>query len=399
MSRRSCTLPALTAALAAGLILLLGQPLLAQEAGQTAPAADEIGQLEEALRPYVMPESGPFRPDQISIKQSEFIQKWAGSGHADASSESFTHWNEDGEMPGICSTCHSGAGFRALYGLDGGPAGVPDHPMPIGGVVDCETCHNPGLSEVTEISLPSGVMHPVSPGEASCLTCHQGRAAGATVEKAVAGKAEDTPDPELGFVNPHYATAAATWLGGYGAAGYQYPGKTYSGRFFHARPVASCASCHDPHSLKVSEQICATCHENPTPADIRISRQSYDGSGDLQKGISSDLAANADRLMGVITEYAAQMAGTPILYDGHRYPYFFADANGDGQADEAEGRAVAYNAWTPRLLKAAYNWKLVTADPGAFVHNPQYALELIYDAIEDLGGSMDQDIVATGLQR
>ena len=43
---------------------------------------------------------------------------------------------------------------------------------------------------------------------------------------------EDTPNPELSFINPHYATAAATMLGGYGG-GYHYPGKDYSGRFLH----------------------------------------------------------------------------------------------------------------------------------------------------------------------
>ena len=81
-----------------------------------------------------------------------------------------------------------------------------------------------------------------------------------------------------------------------------------------------------------------------------------------------------------------------MVYNGDRYPYFFADANGDGVADEAEGRAVAYNAWTPRLLKATYNWKAVSADPGAFAHNAPYALELLYDSIESLAGPLGIDM-------
>jgi hypothetical protein len=88
-----------------------------------------------------------------------------------------------------------------------------------------------------------------------------------------------------------------------------------------------------------------------------------------------------------------------MVYDGARYPYFFLDANGDGVSDETDGRPVAYNAWTPRSLRAAYNWKLVTADPGSYAHNPHYALELLYDSIEDLSGPLGFDIDELNLLR
>ena len=96
------------------------------------------------------------------------------------------------------------------------------------------------------------------------MTCHVGREAGASVVAVVGEKADDTPDPELGFINPHYALAGATRLGSAGGGGYQYPGKTYSGRFFHARPLDSCASCHNPHSLDVVETTCLTCMKRET---------------------------------------------------------------------------------------------------------------------------------------
>ncbi len=161
----------------------------------------------------------------------------------------------------------------------------------------------------------------------------------------------------------------------------------------------SCASCHDPHTLQVSEQTCASCHEKSTPQDIRLSRISYDGSGDLSKGIHADIAANAEVLKAMIVDYAAAVAAMPIVYDGHRYPYFFADANSDSRADETDGKPVAYKTWTPRLLKAAYNWKLVTADPGAYAHNPHYVLELLHDTIEDLATSLDRDMSTLAIQR
>ncbi len=101
----------------------------------------------------------------------------------------------------------------------------------------------------------------------------------------------------------------------------------------------------------------------------------------------------------MLLDYAAEVAGTPMIYDPHSHPYFFADTNGDGVADQVEGRAQAFQAWTPRLLKAAYNWKFVTADPGVHVHNPHYALELLYDSIEDLSGPLGVDFGSLALNR
>ncbi len=366
---------------------------------QEPKAAGGTGEIATPVRPYVMPDSGPFHPENIPVENFAAIEAWMRSGHSDARSPSFSHWNDAGEIPPVCAVCHSGAGFRAFHGLDGSAPGLPEKPIPTGGVVDCATCHNPRLSEIKEIRLPSGVMHPVTGVEAACMTCHQGRAAGATVSNAIGERPADTSDPELSFINPHYATAAASWLGGYGAAGYHYPGKEYSGRFFHARPVASCTSCHDAHSLEVSTETCLTCHETGNPRDIRISRQSHDGSGNLNVGIRSDIETNAQRLMNMLISYSARVAAVPMVYDGHRHPYFFADANGDGAVDLAEGKPIAYKAWTPRLLRAAYNWKLVTADPGIYAHNPHYALELLYDSIEDLAQPLGIDMAALKLRR
>ncbi|PWJ16951.1 cytochrome C [Jannaschia seohaensis] len=353
----------------------------------------------DASVPFALPKSGPFTPADINIDNDKAIADWFRSSHANAASEAFSHWDDDGEIRAACATCHSGEGFRDFHGLDGTPAGVVDGPINTGGVVDCGTCHNAGLSEITEITMPSGVVHPVTGVEASCLTCHQGRTAGTTVEAAIAGLPADEPNPELRFINPHYATAAATWLGGYGAAGYHYEGQDYSGRFFHARPVASCNSCHEPHTLEVEFEPCLTCHLADSPDDIRIARQSYDGSGNTSVGIKSDIDANADRLLAMIRAYTDDVVGSPVIYDGTRYPYFFADANGDGAIDMADGRPVAYVAWTPRSLRTAFNWKLVTADPGNFAHNPHYALELLYDSIEDLSDPLGVDIEALDLLR
>ena len=376
--------------------ILLAVGVVIQQAEDVRAQSDETN---AEMPVFIMPNSGPFAPERVAIPQSDYIAAWSRSGHSDASSLSFSYWNAAGAIPPVCAVCHSGAGFRSFHGFDGSAPGLPEQPVPVGGVVDCETCHNAGLASVAEIAMPSGLMHPVTGGDASCMTCHQGRAAGATVQRAIDGIDDDTPDPKLSFINPHYATAAATSLGGYGGMGYQYPGKTYSGRFFHAKPLATCASCHDPHSLTVAEEMCLTCHVSGDPAEIRIARVSHDGSGDTRKGIGQDIAANKRRLMTMIEDYASRVAGVPVLYDGARHPYFFTDANGDGVADQTDGKPVPYNAWTPRLLKAAYNWKFVGSDRGIHVHNPHYALELLHDSMEDLAAPLGVDFAGFGLIR
>lgn len=359
----------------------------------TDPAAGE------ATVPFALPKAGPFTPSDIKIDNDAAIKDWFRSAHADTAAEAFRHWDEDEEIRPACATCHSGEGFRDFHGLDGTPAGVVDGPIATGGVVDCGTCHNAGLAEVKEVRFPSGLMHPVQGVEAACMTCHQGRTSGSDVVASTDGLPLDEINPDLRFINPHYATAAASWLGGYGGAGYHYDGKDYSGRFFHARPVSSCNSCHDPHTLEISFEPCQTCHQGENPQSIRISRQSYDGSGDTSVGIRTDIQGNAARLLDLIRDYTNEVVGVPVIYDGSRYPYFFADANGDGVIDEVDGRPVAYAAWTPRSLRTAYNWKLVTSDPGNYAHNPPYALELLYDSIEDLATALGTDMGDLNLLR
>jgi len=87
-------------------------------------------------------------------------------------------------------------------------------------------------------------------------------------------------------------------------------------------------------------------------------------------------------------DYAANVAGAAIVYDGHSHPYFFKDANANGQKDEGEG---SYAAFTPRLLRAAYNYQYAQKDPGAFAHNGKYVIQVLYDSIADLGAKVTVD--------
>jgi hypothetical protein len=54
--------------------------------------------------------------------------------------------------------------------------------------------------------------------------------------------------------------------------------------------------------------------------------------------------------------------------------------------------ANRFNAWSPRLLKAAYNYQFVTKDPGAYAHNPIYTLQILHDSLSDLGTRITVDL-------
>ena len=56
-------------------------------------------------------------------------------------------------------------------------------------------------------------------------------------------------------------------------------------------------------------------------------------------------------------------------------------------ADEVNGDN-RYTTWTPRLLRAAYNYQYVTKDPGAYAHNPYYIIQVLQDSLESLGGDV-----------
>lgn len=301
-----------------------------------------------------------------------FLDDWKASPHANVTREAFTHWDKVGHIPKACAKCHSGPGFLDFLGLDGSAPGRVDKDAPVHAAIDCVTCHNRETAGLAAVTMPSGLMIGNLGRSARCVLCHQGLRSGKDVEKALAGKAPDTVDPSLGFVNIHYRAAAATRWGTAAKGAYEYPGKDYAGVFPHPTIADECAECHDPHTLKVEERQCLLCH--------RASRS----IAPLKKRVATLNAA----LLKQIRAYAAK-AGKPIAYAEHTHPYFFADGNANGVVDTAEAAYDnRYQAWTPRLLRAAYNFQFVAKDPGAYAHNPDYALQALYDSLADLGGDV-----------
>lgn len=310
------------------------------------------------------------------------------AGHFDGTAEAFRHWDEEdpAEVPDPCSRCHSAEGLPTL--LSDGSV-VPQKPA---NGFACSTCHESlgpdwTLRQVAEVTFPSGASasFPDNPESNLCMVCHQGRESTVSVNERLAGLDPDTPNEELRFVNVHYFAAGATRFGGDAQGAYQYEGKTYRGFFPHVENFDACAECHNVHALRVKTEECAGCHGSEDLETFRMDRTDFDGDGDTDEGIIGEIVTMRDALYAAIQAYARTTAGAAIVYNGNRYPYFFADTNGNGAVDEGE---EAYATWTPRLVQAAYNYQYSSKDPGAFAHNAKYIMQTLYDSIEDMGGDV-----------
>lgn len=308
------------------------------------------------------------------------------AGHFNATAEAFRHWDADGEVPGACSKCHT-AGGLPFYLKQGVAISVPPTTS-----LACSTCHS-SLEEFTlfasdEVTFPSKAKLSFGEGVTSnlCLNCHQGRESTVSVNAhlAAAGAGDDEVSDKIRFINVHYFAAGATLFGAEAQGAYQYEGQEYVGRFAHVPGFDTCASCHNVHALTLQETACTACHgQFEDVAAIRMMAGDYDGDG-AQEGVAGELTTLHEGLLAALQAYAADTIGTPIAYDAVAYPYWFVDANGNGahDADEADG----YATWTPRLLRAAYNYQYAAKDPGAFAHNARYIAQVLYDSLLDVGG-------------
>jgi len=349
--------------------------------------------------PTCPPTAVPEDDDGEPAVEVPFLGQWQGSGHADADSESFTHWDEDDPpvIPPVCAKCHSALGFKDFVGVDGTEAGVVNNAADIGTVVNCTVCHNEGVQTMTAVTFPSGIEVTGLGEEAVCYQCHQGRASTQDVRDAIeeAGVDADSPTEELGFVNIHYYAAAATRLGTWVDGGYQYQGNQYDRKFRHVEEFDTCHECHDAHSLEVRVGTCSECHPDVGSREdlenIRLqgSLNDYDGDGNITEGIFYEIQGLQEILIGAIQTYAGDVIGTPIVYDSASYPYWFVDTNDNGEVDEDEAAYPnRYTTWTPRLVKAAYNYQTSLKDPGNYSHGPKYHIQLLYDSIMDLDESL-----------
>jgi len=324
------------------------------------------------------------------------------AAHFAGNTEPFRHWDgeEDGNgtVPFGCVKCHTATGLP-LYIKNGGSevvtasgttvrTGLSSQPASNG--FQCSTCHNesawPERYSVASVTFPSGKTVSLGGKDADgkfvaddsnlCIMCHQGNESTTSVNNSLRGKDLDTVDASVRFKNVHYFAAGATLFGNDVQGAYQYEGQEYLGQNL-THPLNKCKDCHDVHALEPKVEACATCHPGVEPEAIRFATDTtdWDGDGDVTEGVSGEIDTLAEALLAEIQAYGEANGGA-ISYDAHAYPYWFG-ADGKG-----------YATWTPRLVRAAFNYQYVQKDPGKYVHNPKYVMQFLIDSIADLGGNV-----------
>jgi uncharacterized CHY-type Zn-finger protein len=338
------------------------------------------------------PTVDPGTPTPTPVPPTIFEQ-WTSSPHAKVSAQAFRQWDttDPQQIPVTCAGCHSRPGMLDYLGVDGTAAGVVDNPAPTGSVITCYVCHNEATYTMDSVTFPSRVRVGGLGPEVRCLLCHQGRASTSAVNIAIAKAAvanDDTPSPDLAFVNSHY-TSGATSFGSEVHGAYEYNDKTYQGRFMRGQEFFTCIRCHDQHTLKVKIETCGACHsfDGTDSKTIRVNTTDFDGDGNTTEGAYYEVETFQVKLLAAIQAYGRDVVKQPIAYDLAHFPYFFYDTNNNGVADPDEAVVKnQYKSWTPRLLRAAYNYNYSMHDKGAFAHNSTYIMQVSYDSLADIGG-------------
>ena len=305
-------------------------------------------------------------PSAVTDSGTEAV--WQASAH--------TNWyiEEIPENPTACAKCHNALGYLKFLGLDDSSVSQVETPVPTDITTKCQVCHNE-LAEVKNFaSMPSGLEIGGLGPESNCLECHQGLTASFQVAETIADFPRDQVNRDLKMPNLHADAAGAIFYGTQAQGGAEYPQYQYSAKFHHISDT--CITCHDPHTLEVRVENCYACHLEASSLEgvrnIRLSRIDYDGDGDIAEGLTGEIDTMMEKLWITMQLYAALTDGADLI------------AYADGFKNEAGEK---YTTWTPELLQAAYNFHYAAKDPGGYSHNPKYIMQLLYDSIDELGGS------------
>ncbi|MGB8223375.1 MAG: chitobiase/beta-hexosaminidase C-terminal domain-containing protein, partial [Polyangiales bacterium] len=335
---------------------------------------------------------GAYSPQQCegyAFAETPIRREWAKSGHGALCGEPWRHWDADGAVQTSCAKCHGPQANDAPppdvgmleYLATGG--NTRTSPLPLG--LDCVNCHQtfPTIyNNLAKFGIPDGRLEPVifpSNVEVSlygpaniCMTCHQGRESGKSVQADIDADGGAGP---YRFRNVHYFAAAATFFGGETVGGYQYTGLEYRPRnVFPSHPdeLSNCVGCHmtnaeggEMHTWIPAVDTCISCHGG-------TSFQTLGGSPGQNY---TNLQTLIPELYAAIQAYAAGTIGTPIVYNPDSYPYWFDD------------QGNSFTQFDATLYPAAYNYQVLQKDPNGFIHNGTYLQQLAYDSTQALGGS------------
>jgi hypothetical protein len=343
-----------------------------------------------------------------------------------------------------------GAGFRDYIGADGsadnhlsGYTGTGTALQNAGALnaavvapfdMQCNMCHNAKtvlgdgttIGALTDVqfaqSTGSGLTVTVDTKTAICGQCHSTVRDGRNVATLGAQIATPTDwDAQLAAasnkaVRPHYLGAVATVLGADAHVYAEIPGAIYTTRNNHGG-VAACSYCHNPHTGELPPDSapapapanpwevgakCGGCHFDEldgspvrTMAQIDEQRQfgfeaDIDGNGKVES-LRLEIEGMKSKLVAALRAYSVALGQPDMCFviDASNgmadQPYVYADT---AAACNTGANTTPYNKFTARSLRASFNYMAIQNDPGAWAHNPRYAIEILYDSIADLNAGI-----------
>lgn len=316
---------------------------------------------------------------------------WARSGHADYLDRGIGGYKDrlnrapstvqsyNSASNTSCVPCHTEAGYVTY--LSGGTQSARFVAPERKNFLGCAACHDSAATasvkhvrQIASFTFPSGMAVSGAGNSMVCFKCHGGRAAKATVDAAVPAGGV------YSFVHIHYFPAAPMLYGPAAQGGYEYAGRSYSNNASHIG--VSCIGCHmaagpsnnwnvgghtlnmeDGGALNTTACSSLSCHGAVSTFDVN-------GNG---------RQATVAALLGLL-DTALSNSGV-LKASPFEYPYFT-------------------NITTAVQLRAAYNYKFVYNDPGAYVHNYRYAAQLVYDSLDELdNGNMDGSVAFAGKEQ
>lgn len=335
-----------------------------------------------------------------------------------------------------CMRCHTATGFMSFIqnGTQDAAALAKDLPDPL----TCAACHNAdtanygsgvtlNTSGFTPGDNPATYKRSADGGadqhidltvgkEGVCLKCHAPRSSDGAIKvnawvynmaldtaytsastytfaqypandtATPAGKVSSSQKRDSA-VTFHYVPVLATFYGNDAKEGFQYQtdpsgnALTYVGKNTLMTGYDTCVKCHNPHTTAVQPAKCVACHSGVTTSadfqNIRMTTSDYDGDGDAAEGIYSEVEGVKAKLYQAIQNYALLQ----------RAIVFSPSSSSTAPWRRGDDTTKVYDKFTPRLIKALYNYHLAYRDTAAYVHNSKYIVELLYDSIKDLNSA------------
>ncbi len=359
--------------------------------------------------------------DGFNLAQATKSEQWHMSGHSDSTAEAFRHWDDDGEVSASCARCHTSTGF-----IDYIEDGTVSAAGPLGETVGCSACHNSTNlfaddstrhdtllvhTALEPVAFPSGATGSLGDASNLCMSCHQGRESGVSVQNKAPNSVVQTPADydSYDFVNRHYYAAGAILFGSDVTASYEYAGMTYAGLSTSAGQGGdqdTCLSCHlrgaEDHTFEPKVSDCVSCHLGITEFEELglangMPNVDYDGDGSGES-FDAEIVGQLATLYAAIQEYArvGLPQSSPIIYVPGSYPYWFKDTDGNGELTPGENSyGNRYRDFDDELLRAVFNYHSAK-DPCSDMHNYRYTLQTIYDSGDVLdNGMLDGSLIGT----